>query len=81
MRRIGCFVLAVLAVTALAGTVAGGLLAQLGLLPVALLAGIFILLLLAITAGGMRRMTRPMDDLIESASRIEAGDYSAQVPE
>lgn len=81
MRRIGCFVLSVLAVTALAGTVAGGLLARLGLLPVALLAGIFILLLLAITAGGMRRITRPMDDLIESASRIEAGDYSAQVPE
>jgi two-component system sensor histidine kinase BaeS len=81
VRRIGCFVVAVLAVTALGGTVAGGLLAQLGLLPVALLAAIFILLVVAIAAGGMRRMTRPLDGLIETAARIEAGDYSARVPE
>jgi signal transduction histidine kinase len=71
----------VLAVTALGGTVAGGLLAQLGLLPVALLAAMFVLLLVAITAGGMRRMTRPLDNIIETAVRIEAGDYSARVPE
>jgi two-component system sensor histidine kinase BaeS len=81
LRRIGCFVLAVLAVTALGGTVAGGLLARLGLLPVALLAAIFVLMLVAITAGGMRRMTRPLDNIIETAVRIEAGDYSARVPE
>lgn len=60
---------------------AGGLLAQLGLLPVALLAAIFVLMIVAITAGGMRRMTRPLDNIIETAVRIEAGDYSARVPE
>ena len=70
-----------LAVTALAGTVAGGLLARLGLLPVALLAAILAVVLVAIFLGGMRRMTRPLDSLIESAARIEAGDYSARVPE
>jgi two-component system sensor histidine kinase BaeS len=71
----------VLAVTALGGTVAGGLLARLGLLPVALLAAIFVLVILAIFGGGMRRMTRPLEGLIETAARIEAGDYSARVPE
>jgi signal transduction histidine kinase len=71
----------VLAVTALGGTVAGGLLAQLGLLPVALLAAIFVIMIVAIAAGGMRRMTRPLDNIIETAVRIEAGDYSARVPE
>jgi two-component system sensor histidine kinase BaeS len=81
VRRIGCFVFAVLAVTALGGTVAGGLLAQLGPLPVALLAALFVLVLVAIFAGGMRRMTRPLDGLIETAARIESGDYSARVPE
>jgi two-component system, OmpR family, sensor histidine kinase BaeS len=81
VRRIGCFVFAVLAVTGLGGAVAGGLLAQLGLLPVALLATGFVIIVVAISVGGMRRMTRPMDNLIDAAARIEAGDYSAQVPE
>jgi two-component system sensor histidine kinase BaeS len=74
-------VVAVLAVTALGGGVAGGLLVQLGLLPVALLAIIFVMVVVAISVGGMRRMTRPMGRLIDAASRIEGGDYSAQVPE
>lgn len=60
---------------------AGGLLAQLGLLPVALLALGFVIIVMAISFGGMRRMTQPMDNLIDAAARIEAGDYSAQVPE
>jgi two-component system sensor histidine kinase BaeS len=60
---------------------AGGLLAQLGLLPVALLAGVFAIMVVAVAIGGMRRMTRPMGTLIEAAGRIESGDYSAQVPE
>src|SRR5207245_9166843 len=30
---------------------------------------------------GVRRMTRPMNNLIDAARRIESGDYSAQVPE
>ena len=81
VRRIGCFFLVVLAVTALLGAVAGGLLAQFGLLPVATLAALFAIVLVAIAAGGMRRMTRPMENIVEAARRIEGGDYSAQVPE
>ena len=80
-RRIGCFFLVVLAVTGLLGAVAGGLLARFGLLPVATLAALFAIALVAIATGGMRRMTRPMESLIEAAHRIESGDYSAQVPE
>jgi signal transduction histidine kinase len=38
--------------------------------------------LIAIAAGsGVRRMTRPMNSLIDAAGKIESGDYSAQVPE
>lgn len=81
VRRIGCFVVAVLAITGLGGAVAGGLLARLGPLPVALLGLGFVIVVVSISVGGMRRMTRPMDNLIDAAARIEAGDYSAQVPE
>jgi signal transduction histidine kinase len=43
---------------------------------------IFLIVLIAIAvSGGVRRMTRPMNNLIEAARRIESGDYSAQVPE
>ncbi|HEV2029010.1 MAG TPA: HAMP domain-containing sensor histidine kinase [Candidatus Dormibacteraeota bacterium] len=80
-RRIGCFFVAILAVTGLLGAVAGGLLARFGLLPVATLAALFAIAWVAIAAGGMRRMTRPMESIIEAAHRIEAGDYSAQVAE
>lgn len=81
VRRIGCFVVAVLAVTALMGAAAGSLLARFGIVPVAALAVVFVIVLVAVASGGMRRMTRPMDTLIEAAGRIESGDYSAQVPE
>jgi two-component system sensor histidine kinase BaeS len=81
VRRIGCFAAVVLALTALIGAVAGSLLARFGILPVAGLAVLFVIVVLAIGTGGMRRMTRPMDTLIEAAGRIESGDYSAQIPE
>jgi len=85
VRRIGCFVVAALAIAWLGGAVAGGLLARFGLLPVALLLAPlalgFVIVVVVISVGGMRRMTRPMDNLIDAATRIEAGDYSAQVPE
>jgi two-component system sensor histidine kinase BaeS len=43
---------------------------------------VFLVVLIAIAvSGGVRRMTRPMNNLIEAARRIESGDYSAQVPE
>jgi len=80
-RRIGCFFVAILAVTWLLGAVAGGLLARFGVLRVATVAAVFVIALVAIAAGGMRRMTRPMDSIIDAANRIEAGDYSAHVHE
>jgi signal transduction histidine kinase len=71
----------VLAITALVGAVAGSLLARVGVVPVAALAVGFVIVLVAVAAGTMRRLTRPMDTLIDAAGRIESGDYSAQVPE
>jgi two-component system, OmpR family, sensor histidine kinase BaeS len=81
VRRVGCFFVAILGSAVLAGAVLGGLIARLGGWPVALLAIVFALFLLAAGIGGVRRMTRPMDSLIEAAGRIEAGDYSVQVAE
>jgi two-component system sensor histidine kinase BaeS len=81
VRRIGCFFLAILATAVLAGTVLGGLVAQLGGWPVAALAVVLVFLLLAAGVSVARRMTRPMDSLIDAAGRIEAGDYSVQVAE
>ena len=81
VRRIGCFFVAILATAVLAGTVIGGLVARLGGWPVAVLAVVFVALLVAAGTGAARRMTRPMDSLIDAAGRIEAGDYSVQVAE
>jgi signal transduction histidine kinase len=88
----GCFVLAVLAVAFLTGGLLGALFGGWGpggwgpgaggphaffLFPLLLV----IALIVIATAGGVRRMTRPMDNLIDAARRIESGDYSAQIPE
>jgi two-component system sensor histidine kinase BaeS len=81
VRRIGCFLLAILACAVLAGAVVGGLVARLGVGPVAFLALVFVLLLVVAGAGAVRRMTRPMANLIDAAQRIEAGDYTVHVPE
>ncbi|HLQ14578.1 MAG TPA: ATP-binding protein [Candidatus Eisenbacteria bacterium] len=70
-----------LAAAVLTGVVVGGLVAQLGPWPVALAAFVFLFLVVVVGFGGLRRMTRPMSNLVEAAGRIEAGDYSAQVPE
>jgi signal transduction histidine kinase len=87
LRLFGCFVLAVLAVAFLTGGLLGALFGGWGpgpggphpffLFPLLLI----IALIVIATAGGVRRMTRPMDNLIEAARRIESGDYSARVPE
>jgi two-component system sensor histidine kinase BaeS len=81
VRRIGCFFVAILACAVLAGAVVGGLLAQLGGWPVALLALVLVLLLVIAVFSAVRRMTRPMTHLIDAAQRIESGDYTVQVPE
>ena len=88
IRWIGCFVVTVLFVALLAGGFIGAMFSREGwqgyshpsfpffLIPI----GIVVLIAIAV-GGGMRRMTRPMNNLIEAARRIESGDYSAQVPE
>ncbi len=81
VRRLGCFLVAILAIAVLAGAVIGGLVAQLGGWPVAVLAIVFVVFLVVAGAGAVRRMTRPMGSLIDAAGRIEAGDYSVQVAE
>jgi signal transduction histidine kinase len=81
VRRLGCFFVAILATAVLVGTVIGGLVAQLGGWPVAVLALVFVAILIAAGTGAARRMTRPMDSLIDAAGKIEAGDYSVQVAE
>jgi signal transduction histidine kinase len=45
------------------------------------LALVLLFLVIAGGAGRVRRMARPMGDLVEGAGRIEAGDYSARVRE
>jgi two-component system sensor histidine kinase BaeS len=42
---------------------------------------VLVLLVVAVGLRGIRRMTGPMDNLIQAARRIEKGDYSASVPE
>ena len=90
MWRIGCMLLLVLTLAAVAG---GVLTALVGLAfgnsqissGLGRLAGvaalIFVLLIAAAGLRGIRRMTRPMDNLVRAARQIEKGDYSASVPE
>lgn len=90
--RIGCVLLVVLTLAA----VAGGVVATLGSLvlehgPSGLATGpgqfawiaalVVVILVAAVGLRGIRRMTGPMDNLILAARRIEKGDYSASVPE
>ncbi|MDQ2942664.1 MAG: HAMP domain-containing histidine kinase [Candidatus Dormibacteraeota bacterium] len=77
----GCFFLGALALALLAGLAGGGLVARLGVGPVALVAAAFALLVFATGFANVRRLTRPLTNLIDAARRIEAGDYSAKVPE
>ncbi|HKW70584.1 MAG TPA: HAMP domain-containing sensor histidine kinase [Candidatus Dormibacteraeota bacterium] len=81
LRWIGCFFLVGLAVAALVGGLVGAAVSQLGPVVAVLLALLFFGLMATAVSGGIRRMTRPMTNLIEAARRIESGDYSAEVPE
>ena len=42
---------------------------------------VLVILVTAVGFRSIRRMTGPMDNLIQAARRIEKGDYSASVPE
>jgi signal transduction histidine kinase len=85
MWRIGCFF--VFALVVLASVVA--LLAWLisnavsGSAPwaAAILIGLFALIVLGMVGGAVRRAAAPIGDLIEASGRVEAGDFSARVPE
>ncbi len=83
IRWIGCFVLGVLGVAFLTGGLLGALFGRgEGPHPFFLFPVFLLIVLVAIAAlGGVRRMARPMNNLIQAARRIEEGDYSAQVPE
>lgn len=85
MWRIGCFF--VFMVVVLASVVA--LLAWLisnavgGSEPwaAAILIGLFVLIVLGMGGRAVRRAAAPVGDLIEASGRVEAGDFSARVPE
>jgi two-component system, OmpR family, sensor histidine kinase BaeS len=69
-------------VTALVGLALGSTFQSFGVGQYAWI-GALVLVLLVVAVGlrGIRRMTGPLDNLIQAARRIEKGDYSASVPE
>src|SRR5438034_4190318 len=81
IRWIGCFVLTAIVVELLAGGLLGAPFGHEGFHPIVLLPILVIILIAVAVGGGVRRMTRPMSNLIDAARRIESGDYSAQVSE
>ena len=81
IRFIGCFVVTVFLLSLLVGGLIGALLGHGGPGPFFLFPILVVILIAVAVSGGLRRMARPMDNLISAARRIESGDYSAQVPE
>ncbi|TMG57590.1 MAG: HAMP domain-containing histidine kinase [Chloroflexi bacterium] len=84
VRWVGCFFVTALLVALFSGVLAGAIFGRGGggFHPFFALPIVFVIVLVIIgVSGGLRRMTRPMNNLIEAARRIESGDYSAQVPE
>ncbi len=85
IRFVGCFVLLTLFVALLAGGFIGAIFGrgewQHPFFPFFLFPIVLVALIAIAVGGGVRRMTRPLNNLIDAARRIESGDYSAQVPE
>jgi len=83
VRWIGCFFLSVVGVAVFTGALAGAVFGRGGNIHPFFVFPIFVVLALIAIAviGGLRRISRPMNNLIDAARRIESGDYSAQVPE
>lgn len=85
MWRIGCFfVFAVVvlgSVVALLGWLVGNAVSGSAPWAAAILIGLFVLIVLGMASGAVRRAAAPVGDLIEASGRVEAGDFSARVPE
>ncbi len=80
--RFGCLFIGLIAFISIAtASLVGVLAARFGVLPVGTFVAVFLLLLLFVAGRGLRRFTRPMDELIAAAGRIERGDYSARIRE
>lgn len=81
LRALGCMVLLGFVLALMAGGTIGAIVGR-GEFPPFVFFPILLVILIAVAvSGGMRRMTRPMSNLIAAARRIESGDYSARVPE
>lgn len=84
LRALGCLFLAVILIALFTGMLAGILFHAGEGRPFFALPFFVIVLVVVVViaiATGVRRMTTPVSDLIDAARRIEAGDYSTQVPE
>ncbi|HUY73955.1 MAG TPA: HAMP domain-containing sensor histidine kinase [Candidatus Dormibacteraeota bacterium] len=81
IRLIGCLFLGALLVAAVFGAGVGAIFGRFGFHPLVLIPILFVALLVVAATSGIRRVTRPVDNLTQAARKIEAGDYSAQVPE
>jgi two-component system, OmpR family, sensor histidine kinase BaeS len=84
VRWFGCFVLLVLFVAFMTGGLAGAIFGggprefhPFFFFPVFVVIALIVLAAL----GGIRRISQPMNNLIDAARRVESGDYSARVPE
>lgn len=73
--------LVALGVAALGGGLVGASFGRYGFHPFVLFPIVLVILIALAASGGMRRMTRPVSNLVDAARRIESGDYSATVPE
>ncbi len=85
MWRIGCFFIFAVVVIASMVTLLAWLIgmALSGSAPwaAAILIGLFVLIVLGMASDAVRRAAAPVGDLIEASGRVEAGDFSARVPE
>jgi two-component system sensor histidine kinase BaeS len=81
VRFIGCFVVTAFVLALLGGGLVGAIFGREGFHPYVLFPILLVVLIAVAVSGGVRRMTRPMNNLIDAAHRIESGDYSTQVPE
>lgn len=85
MWRIGCFFIFALVVLASVVALLTWLISNAvsGSAPwaAAILIGLFVLIVLGMAGSAVRRAAAPIGDLIEASGRVEAGDFSARVPE